>query len=76
MRMGFDWDTSEMSILLLAKLAKPFIGTARIIINSLHLKGDVRKVASLYKFRISIHIFIVLKLSNQIVYLLLAAFLL
>lgn len=41
MRMGFDWDTSEMSILLLAKLAKPFIGTARIIINSLHLKGDL-----------------------------------
>jgi hypothetical protein len=34
-----------MSILLLAKLAKPFMGTARIVINSLHIKGDVCKVA-------------------------------
>ncbi|EXB56910.1 RasGAP-activating-like protein 1 [Morus notabilis] len=41
MRLGFDWDTNDMSILLLAKLAKPFLGTARIVINSLHLKGDL-----------------------------------
>lgn len=45
MRLGFDWDTTDMSILLLAKLAKPFMGTARIVINSLHIKGDVCKVA-------------------------------
>ncbi|KAJ7970373.1 putative Synaptotagmin [Quillaja saponaria] len=41
MRLGFDWDTNDMSILLLAKLAKPLIGTARIVINSLHIKGDL-----------------------------------
>ncbi|KAK9277844.1 hypothetical protein L1049_027401 [Liquidambar formosana] len=41
MRLGFDWDTNEMSILLLAKLAKPLIGTARIVINSIHIKGDL-----------------------------------
>ncbi|KAG7944615.1 hypothetical protein I3843_15G110900 [Carya illinoinensis] len=39
MRFGFDWDTTDLSILLLAKLA--FRGTARIVINSLHIKGDV-----------------------------------
>lgn len=39
--MSFDWDTNEISILLLAKLARPFMGTARIIVNSLHIKGDV-----------------------------------
>lgn len=43
MQLGFDWDTHEMSILLLAKLAKPLMGTARIVINSLHIKGDVCK---------------------------------
>ncbi|KAE9600269.1 putative C2 domain-containing protein [Lupinus albus] len=41
MQVGFDWDTNEMSILLLAKLAKPLIGTARIVVNSLHIKGDL-----------------------------------
>ncbi|KAL6007485.1 hypothetical protein ACLOJK_032983 [Asimina triloba] len=40
MRMGFDWDTNDMSIMLHAKLAKP-LGTARIIINSIHIKGDL-----------------------------------
>lgn len=40
MRLGFDWDTTDMSILLHAKLAKP-MGTARIIINNLHIKGDL-----------------------------------
>ncbi|EEF30229.1 extended synaptotagmin-1 [Ricinus communis] len=40
MRIGFDWDTSDISIMLLAKLAKP-MGTARIVINSLHIKGDL-----------------------------------
>lgn len=43
MRLDFDWDTDDMSILLLAKVAKPFNGTARIVINSLHIKGDVRE---------------------------------
>ncbi|XP_050238833.1 synaptotagmin-5 [Mercurialis annua] len=40
MRIGFDWDTSDISIMLLAKLAKP-MGTARIVVNSLHVKGDL-----------------------------------
>ncbi|KAK7320035.1 hypothetical protein RJT34_04764 [Clitoria ternatea] len=38
LQMGFDWDTNEMSILMLAKLS---VGTARIVINSLHIKGDL-----------------------------------
>lgn len=46
MRLGFDWDTNEMSIMLLAKLAMPFTGTARIVINSIHIKGDVCEVVS------------------------------
>ncbi|CAL5186560.1 unnamed protein product [Lathyrus oleraceus] len=41
MQLGFDWDTGEMSILMLAKLAKPLMGTARIVINNLHIKGDL-----------------------------------
>ena len=45
MHLNFDWDTNEMSILLQAKLAKPLMGTARIVINSLHIKGDVRIVS-------------------------------
>ncbi|CAI0380852.1 unnamed protein product [Linum tenue] len=40
MHMSFDWDTCDMSIMLLAKLAKP-LGTARIVINSLQIKGDL-----------------------------------
>lgn len=39
--MGFDWDTSEMCILMVAKLS---VGTARIVINSLHIKGDVCEI--------------------------------
>lgn len=41
MQLGFDWDTNEMSVMFLAKLAKPLIGAARIVINSIHIKGDV-----------------------------------
>ncbi|KAL5544784.1 hypothetical protein UlMin_008568 [Ulmus minor] len=41
MRLGFDWDTNDMSILLQAKLVMPLMGTARIVINSLHIKGDL-----------------------------------
>nr|XP_043636776.1 uncharacterized protein LOC122607790 [Erigeron canadensis] len=37
-RMGFDWDTTNISIMLLAKLP---MGTARIVVNSLHIKGDL-----------------------------------
>ena len=47
MHLGFDWDTTDLSIMLLAKLARPLLGTARIVINSLHIKGDVRKITSL-----------------------------
>jgi hypothetical protein len=43
LHMGFEWDTNEMSVLLAAKLAGPLRGmAARIVINSLHIKGDVR----------------------------------
>lgn len=42
MHMGFEWDTNEMSVLLAAKLAKPLRGMARIVINSIHLKADLR----------------------------------
>ncbi|KAK3023559.1 hypothetical protein RJ639_044209 [Escallonia herrerae] len=41
MRLGFDWDSTDMSIMLQAKLAKPLLGTARIVINSIHIKGDL-----------------------------------
>ncbi|KAJ0962720.1 hypothetical protein J5N97_027842 [Dioscorea zingiberensis] len=42
MRIGFEWNTNDMSIMLLAKLARPLIGTARIVINNLYIKGDLR----------------------------------
>ncbi|CAM8975289.1 unnamed protein product [Rhodiola kirilowii] len=41
MHLGFDWDTNEMSVLLVAKLGKPFKGTVGIVVNSLHIKGDL-----------------------------------
>ncbi|KAA8542711.1 hypothetical protein F0562_023790 [Nyssa sinensis] len=41
MRLGIDWDSTDMSIMLLAKLGKPLMGTARIVINSIHIKGDL-----------------------------------
>jgi hypothetical protein len=47
MSLGFDWDSHEMSVMFLAKLAKPLIGTCRIVINSLHIKGDVCPFLSL-----------------------------
>jgi len=31
-----------MNVMLLAKLAKPLIGTARIVVNQIHIKGDVK----------------------------------
>lgn len=42
MHLDFNWDTSDVNILLSAKLAKPLKGTARIIVNNIHIKGDVR----------------------------------
>lgn len=42
--MGFEWKTNEMNVLLAAKLAGPFKGMARFVINSLHIKGDLRIV--------------------------------
>ncbi|CAD6239393.1 unnamed protein product [Miscanthus lutarioriparius] len=41
MRLGFDWNSHEMSVMFLAKLAKPLIGACRIVINSIHIKGDL-----------------------------------
>ncbi|KAF6135524.1 hypothetical protein GIB67_015377 [Kingdonia uniflora] len=41
MHMGFERDANDVSILLLAMLAKPLIGTTQIVINSLHIKGDL-----------------------------------
>ncbi|KAL5726120.1 MYF24_8 [Ranunculus cassubicifolius] len=41
LRMGFEWDTNNVNIILLAKLARPLAGTARIGINSLHIKGEL-----------------------------------
>ncbi|MED6128720.1 hypothetical protein PIB30_100712, partial [Stylosanthes scabra] len=41
LNMGFDWDTSDMSILMFAKLVKPLIGTTRIMINNLHIKSNL-----------------------------------
>ncbi|NP_001345470.1 Synaptotagmin-5 [Zea mays] len=41
MCLGFDWNSHEMSVMFLAKLAKPLIGTCRIVINSIHIKGDL-----------------------------------
>lgn len=46
--MGFDWDTTNISIMLLAKLAKP-MGTARIVVNNIHIKGDVCKTDLSYQ---------------------------
>ncbi|XP_057472907.1 uncharacterized protein LOC130761430 isoform X1 [Actinidia eriantha] len=41
MRLGFDWDSTDTNIMLFAKLAKPLMGTARIVINSIHIKGEL-----------------------------------
>lgn len=42
MRASFDWDSDDVNILLSAKLAMPLMGTARIVVNSIHVKGNVR----------------------------------
>ncbi|CAA7053104.1 unnamed protein product [Microthlaspi erraticum] len=41
MRLDFNWDTTDLSILLQAKLSKPFNRTARIVVNSVCIKGDL-----------------------------------
>ncbi|CAL5326938.1 unnamed protein product [Camellia sinensis] len=40
-RLGFDWDSTDVNILIFAKLARPLRGTARIVINSIHIKGEL-----------------------------------
>lgn len=40
MYLGFDWDSIDINILLLAKFVKPLMGTAQIVINSIHIKGE------------------------------------
>ncbi|QHO23992.1 Calcium-dependent lipid-binding-like protein [Arachis hypogaea] len=51
LKLGLDWDTNEMSILMFAKLAKP-LGTVGIVINSLHIKGKlfVRAIQELWQW--------------------------
>ncbi|KAK9091297.1 hypothetical protein Sjap_024474 [Stephania japonica] len=41
LHMGFEWDTDDINIMLFAKLAKPLRGTARIVVNSMHIKGNL-----------------------------------
>lgn len=41
LRCSFDWDPDDINILLSAKLAMPLMGTARIVVNSIHVKGNV-----------------------------------
>ncbi|XP_042055676.1 synaptotagmin-5-like [Salvia splendens] len=41
LRCSFDWDSDDVNILLSAKLAMPLMGTARIIVNSIHVKGNL-----------------------------------
>lgn len=41
LRMGFEWDTNNVNIILLVKMARPLVGTGRIGINSLHIKGEL-----------------------------------
>lgn len=45
MHIGFNWDTNDMSIVLFVKFGKT-LGTARIVINSVHVKGDVWSFSS------------------------------
>ncbi|KAL3818150.1 hypothetical protein ACJIZ3_004055 [Penstemon smallii] len=40
MRLSFDWDTSDVNIMLFAKLGMT-LGAARIVVNSIHVKGDL-----------------------------------
>ncbi|XP_057811774.1 uncharacterized protein LOC131026009 isoform X1 [Salvia miltiorrhiza] len=41
LRCSFDWDSDDVNILLSAKLAMPLMGTARIVVNSIHVKGNL-----------------------------------
>lgn len=56
LHMGIDWDTTDIRAVLLAKLGKTLMGTTRIVINSLHIKGDLKMIpvldgrALLYSF--------------------------
>lgn len=48
LHMGIDWDTTDIRAVLLAKLGKTLMGTTRIVINSLHIKGDVCTIFLFY----------------------------
>ncbi|XLQ99966.1 hypothetical protein S83_066165, partial [Arachis hypogaea] len=52
LKLGLDWDTNEMSILMFAKLAKPLIEIVGIVINSLHIKEKlfVRAIQELWQW--------------------------
>lgn len=56
MHLGVKWDTQSCNIVLVAKLVKPLKGTARIVINNIHIKGDLQVIpilegkAILYSF--------------------------
>ncbi|EPS58478.1 hypothetical protein M569_16336, partial [Genlisea aurea] len=41
MHTSFDWDADGVNILIFAKLGKPLRGTAKIVVNSIHIKGDL-----------------------------------
>ncbi|XP_049934628.1 synaptotagmin-5 isoform X2 [Nymphaea colorata] len=41
LHMDFEWKTNNMCIMLDTKLAMPFLGTKQILINSIHIKGDL-----------------------------------
>ena len=57
--MRFEWDTMDMKILLAAKLAGPFGGMARFVINNLHIKGDV--CSAIHSLSLSLSYFIMKK---------------
>ncbi|KAF5946204.1 hypothetical protein HYC85_016432 [Camellia sinensis] len=48
MRLGFDWDSTDINILLLAKFVKPLMGTSRIVINNIHIKGELLLLLGLF----------------------------
>ena len=69
--MGFDWDTSDISIMLQAKLA---MGTAKIVVNNVHVKGDVSKTIDPFQFTFKILvIYVNIRMNNSFPVLFLAA---
>ncbi|XP_047327846.1 extended synaptotagmin-1-like [Impatiens glandulifera] len=41
MRTSFDWDTTDVSILLVAKLTNPLMRIAKIAVKNVHIKGEL-----------------------------------